>query len=139
MASASLTLYDENTGTSVYSLQSTSASKTVYAATGRSLAKPKKIEIERKFASSSSQANDHVLVRCIHTEQSTLSPFKLCTFSATLDISIPRDLTGFTGGTTADLMKRISNLCSAINANAAMAGANSANTGLNVLLSGGDL
>jgi len=139
MASATLTVYDENAGTTVYGLQSTSASKTVYVKTGRSLAKPQAVEIERKFASGSSGANDHVIVRLKQTEQSTLSPYKLCTFSATLDLSIPRDLTGFTGGTTADLMKRVMNLVSALNNNVACNVANASNTGLNTLLSGGDL
>jgi hypothetical protein len=139
MASSTLTLYDENSGTTIYALQSTSAQKTRYAVTGRSLAKPKAIEIERKFAPNNSSANDHIIVRVIQTEQSTLSPFKLSSFTASLDISIPRDLTGFTGGTTADLLKRISNLVSALNNNTACAVANSANTGLNLLASGGDL
>jgi len=139
MASSSLTLYNENSGTTVYSLQSTSAQKTTYAVIGRSLAKPQTIEIERKFAPNNSGANDHVIIRCKQTEQSTLSPYKLCTFSAVLDVSVPRDITGFSGGTTADLMKRIANLVSALNNSTALAVANASNTGLNAFLSGGDL
>jgi len=139
MASSSLTLYDENAGTTVYALQSTSATKTVYAKTGRSLAKPQNITIERKFAPSNSGANDHVIVTVNQTEQSTLSPYKLCTFSAKLDLSIPRDWTGFAAGTNADMLKRIANLVSSLNNNVALNVANASNTGLNAIVSGSDL
>jgi len=139
MASATLTLYDENTGTTVYALQSTSATKTIYAKTGRSLAKPQKVEIERRFAPTNSGANDQVIVRVVQTEQSTLAPYKLCTFSASLTLSIPRDFTGFTGGTNADMLKRIANLASALNNLGALNVANASNGGLNALISGSDL
>jgi len=139
MPSSSLTLYNENSGTTVYALQSTSATKTVYAVTGRSLAKPMIVTVERKFAQGNSSANDHVIVSVAQTEQSTLSPYKLTTFSAKLDLSIPRDWTGFSGGTNADMLKRIANLVSALNNSVALNVANSANTGLNAIVSGGDL
>lgn len=139
MASSTLTVYDQDTGTTVYALQSTSATKTVYAVSGRSLAKPQTITIERKFASGGSSGNDQVIVSCAQTEQSTLSPYKLTTFSARLILSIPRDWTGFSGGTNADFMKRISNLCSLLNKLAAMNGTNASNTQINALISGSDV
>jgi len=138
MASSSIVLYDENTGTTTYVLQSTSGTKTVFVESGRSLAKPKSITVERKFAPANSSANDHVIATVSQTEQSTLSPYKLVTFSAKLDLSIPRDWTGFTGGTNADLMKRITNLVSLFNHKAAANVANSANTELIAILSGND-
>jgi len=138
MASSSLTLYDENTGTTVYPLQSTSASKSVWAKLGRSLAKPQIVCIERKFANGNSGANDHVIVTVSQTEQSTLSPYKLCTFTAKLDLSIPRDWTGFSAGTNADMLKRIANLVSLLNGLGALAGTNAANTVMNAVVSGGD-
>jgi len=138
MASSSLTLYNENTGTTVFSLQSTGPQKTTYVVTGRSLAKPLAVVIERKYAPSNSKANDQVIVTVLQTEQSTLSPYQLCTFSAKLTLSIPRDLTGFSGGTTADLLKRISNLCSLLNNASAMNVANASNTVLGSITSGGD-
>jgi hypothetical protein len=139
MSSSSLTLYDENSGTSIYTLQSVGPNKTVWIKTGRSLAKPQAVSVERKLTPSGSGANDHVIVSVIQTEASTLAPYKLSTFVAKLDLSIPKDLTGFSGGTSADLMKRIANLVSALNGSTALAAANSANTGLNAILSGGDL
>jgi len=138
MPASALTLYNENTGTTVYSLQSSSATKTVWAVTGRSLAIPLCVSVERKLSGGGSPANDHILITVSQTEKSTLSPFKLTTFSAKLDLSIPRDWTGFTGGTSADMLKRIANLVSVINNSAALAVANSANTGLNAVFSGGD-
>jgi len=138
MPASSLTLYDENTGTSVYALQSTSATKTVWAKAGRSLAKPQTVSIERKIGGTGVTANDHIIVTVSQTEQSTISPFKLQTFSAKMDLSIPRDWTGFTGGTNADMLKRIANLVSVLNNAAALAVANSANTNLNAVVSGSD-
>jgi len=139
MPTSTLTLYDENTGTTAYSLQSTSATKSVWAKTGRSLAKPQWVSVERKFAPGSSGANDHVIVSVGQTEQSTLSPYKLQTFVAKLDLSIPRDWTGFTSGTNADMLKRIANLISALNNDVALNVANASNTGLVNVFSGGDL
>lgn len=138
MPASSMVLYNENTGTTTYALQSTSATKTVWAVTGRSLAKPMSLVVERKIGTGSNKGNDHVIITVTQTEQSTLSPFGLTTFQAKLDLSIPRDWTGFTGGTNADMLKRIANLVSAINNSAALAVANSANAGLNAVVSGGD-
>jgi hypothetical protein len=118
-------------------LQYTNDKKTRWIVTGRSLAKPMFMEVERKLSPNAS-ANDHIIVRSGRTEQSTLSPYKLVTFTATLDLSIPKDLTGFTGGTTADIMEQIINLVSQVNNAAAANVANASNTGLVSILSGGD-
>jgi len=139
MASSSITLYDENTGTTVYALASQSGTKTVYLEAGRSLAKPKSITVERKLSANGSSANDHIIVTVSQTEASTIAPFKLQTFSAKLDVSIPRDLTGFASGNTTDLLKRLSNLTSLLNHKVAMNVANSANTELQAIISGMDV
>jgi len=138
MASASLTLYNENSGTAVYALQSTSATKTTWAVTGRSLAKPMWVSVERKFAPANSSANDHVIVTVGQTVASTLSPYKLCTFSAKLDLSIPRDWTGFSGGTSAEMCARIANLVSLMNNSSALSCTNANNANMLAIFSGSD-
>jgi len=136
MASPTLTLYNENSGSTVYGLQQTGPSKTRWLVSGRSLAKPQFFEVERKFAPQNSGANDHVIIRCGVTEQSTLSPYKPCTFMASLDLSIPRDQTGCTA---VIIMKAISNLVCALNSGTTLYASNASNAGYASLLSGGDL
>lgn len=136
MASSTLTPYNEDSVQTTYALQSTSDRKTRWVVTGRSLARPQLVEIERKLAPNNSSANDHVIVRSSVTEQSTLSPYKPCTFSAVLDISIPRDQTGVT---TAIMLKQLSHLCSLLRMGTAMSTTNANNTNLNALISGNDL
>jgi len=140
MASSSLTLYDQDSGTTVYVLQSTSANTSRWVVAGRSLSKPKWIEISRKISPSGSSANDHVIVRVGQVEASTASPYPLKTYTATLDISIPRDLSGF-GATTSDavlaLEKVCNNLISALNHKVALTSIAS-NTELTNAFSGAD-
>jgi len=135
MPSSSLVLYDENAGTSTYTLASSSENKCTWVCANRSLAKPQKIEVERKLAPNNSGANDHMVITVTQTEASTLSPYKLCTFSAKLDFSIPRDWTGFTNS-NAYFMARIGNIVSLLNNTVALNVANGSNTILKNLVSG---
>jgi len=138
MPASSLSLYNENTGTTVFALQSTSALKSVWAVTGRSLAMPLTVSVERKLTPNAAGGNDHILISVSQTEKSTYSPYKLTNFTAKLDLSIPKDWSGFTGGTSSDMLKRIANLISVLNNAAALNVANASNTNLNAVFSGGD-
>jgi len=136
MASPTLSPFKSDTVQTTYALQSTSASKTRWVVTGRSLAKPYYVEVERKFAPNNSAANDHIILRVSATEQSTLSPYKNCTVAVSLDISIPRDQTGCT---TTVILEQVSTLCSLLRMQTAMSTSNGSNTGINALISGSDL
>jgi len=140
MPSSSLVPHNNNsTSTETFVLQSSNGSKTRWVVAGRTLAKPYAVDVERKIAPNNSNANDHVILRCTHTEASTLAPYKLATMSATLDLSIPRDLTGFTSGNLTDASRMLAIISSLVDANSAMSVENASNTAICALVSGNDL
>jgi len=69
---------------------STSPTGAKYQVSGRALASPYSIEINRKIGPVSATGNDHVIVRVSKTDPNSTTA-KPATVLCTLDISIPRD------------------------------------------------
>lgn len=89
MASATLTLYKNNTQTDVFSLAAQSAVGASYLVAGRTLSAPKVITVDRKI-NSNARANDKVSAKLTHTEINTTSGLP-ATFSVEVIISVPKD------------------------------------------------
>jgi len=90
MASASLTPYYNNSLQETFSLVSAGTDKTTWKVTGRDLALPKTLTIERKIGAPGKTANDHILIRISQSERNATTGL-IATASATLDLSIARD------------------------------------------------
>jgi len=90
MASATLSPYKSSAGTQAFVLTSTSATGARYQVSGREIACPYVVEIQRKLTASGASTNDHVTVRIARTERNATTS-KLATCQALLDISIPKD------------------------------------------------
>lgn len=90
MASSTIIPYKDHTTAVPFSLVSTSAEKTVYRVTGRSLGLPHEISVQRKIGGSGSKSNDHVIVRIARVEANAVTGIP-ATLLCSLDISIPRD------------------------------------------------
>lgn len=89
MASATLTLYKNNTQSDAFALASQNAAGATYLVAGRTLSAPKSITVTRKINANAS-ANDKVSVKLIHTELNATTG-KPATFSVECIISIPKD------------------------------------------------
>jgi len=132
MPSASLAPYQSNSVQMTFTLQSSNSSGAAWLVTARPLANPYKVELIRKIAPPNSMANDHVILRVSRTDANSTSG-KPATGSASLDISIPRDVA------TIDLseMKAVVGILSSLlNDNAALA---ATDVNRSALLSGLDL
>lgn len=90
MATETLTPYKNNTQTLSFLLQSSSSTKTTWLLSGRPIALPHTVSVERKPSASNAATNDHVIVRVSQMEQNPATG-KLATLQVTLDISIPKD------------------------------------------------
>lgn len=132
MATETLTAYETNSQTRVFSLKQTGPSSTSWIVSGRPLGTPYSLSIERKLSNSNSPSNDHIVLRAVRVEQNT-STGKLATFQASLDISIPKDQSILTPAVQKQV---ISTICSLLNEATAME-ATSAN--LTKLIEGRDL
>jgi len=109
MPSSSLVPYQSNSVSMSFTLQSSFASGARWLVTARPLANPYCVELNRKIAPPNSMANDHVILRVSRTDANSVTS-KPVTGSATLDISIPRDV----GTITLDEMKAVVGLLSSL-------------------------
>jgi len=90
MPTSTLNPYYDATHQGAFSLVTSSDKGALWLTSSRPLACPSSMEIIRKLTPPNSLANDHIIVRLVDTEQNATTA-KLATFSATLDISIPKD------------------------------------------------
>lgn len=132
MATTTLTAYTTNTLTQAFELQSTSETKTVWIATGREIACPYTVSVERKKASSNSPSNDHVVLRVTRIERNATTG-KLATFQSSLDLSIPKDQSILSA---TEQKKAISWISSCLNEGTAM---EATNANITKLIEGRDL
>jgi len=132
MSSASLTPYKNNSTTQAFTLVSNSATGALYSVASRSLATPYTVQITRKVGSPGALGNDHVFLKVSLSDPNSTTG-KIATGSATLDISIPRDVTTVT---QAELLEVLGILSSLLNDSTALAATTVART---ALLEGRDL
>jgi len=90
MSSSSLTPHYTGSTTKTFSLVSEQGSGAKWIVTGRALALPESIELQRKIGTNGSKANDHVILRLVRAEANSTTNL-IATAVVTLDISIPRD------------------------------------------------
>jgi hypothetical protein len=90
MATATLTPYCHNGIATSFGLVSTSANGAKWMKSGRDIACPYSIEIQRKLTAPNANTNDHVVVRIAETERNATTG-KLATGQILIDISIPKD------------------------------------------------
>lgn len=132
MASSSLLPYKNNTTTQTFALVSTSATGAKYQLSGRSLANPYVIEIQRKLTPANASGNDHVVLRVARTEANATTG-KLATFQVLLDISVPKDISVLTSAVQKEV---VSSLTSLLNECTAM---EATNANITSLIEGRDL
>lgn len=132
MASASLTLYRNNTQSTVFGLASQYVNGAEYKVTGRDLSIPYKITVERNLTSGNSVSNDRVSVRISRVERNATTG-KPATASVTLLVSIPKDTSVLTQTVQKELLAQ---MCSLLNDNVAV-GTTTVNT--SNIVSGSDL
>lgn len=132
MATDTITAYKNNTQTTVFLLQNSSATKTTWLVSGRAIALPFNLSVERKPSANNASTNDHVVLRLSRVEQNS-STGKLATLQVSLDLSLPKDQSVLTAGVQKEL---ISCLASILNESTAME-ATSAN--ITKLIEGRDL
>lgn len=89
MASASLTLYKNNTQTEVLNLVSQASTGASYKVAGRGLSTPISLTLDRKIQSGVSK-NDHVVIRLAQTDNN-VNTGKAATGQILIDVSIPKD------------------------------------------------
>lgn len=130
MASSSLTPYKDNTNQVTFSLVSTSADKTAFKVSGRSIACPYTIELSRKL--STGKTNDHVQVRVAITERNTTTSV-LATGQVLLDISIPKDQSIITNTVMTEVLGVLASLLDQATAN------NASSANRTALIEGRDL
>lgn len=132
MATETITAYEANAGTKSFVLANTNSVKTSWIVSGRAIALPYSLSVERKLSQPNSPSNDHVILRVGRVEQNATTG-KLATFQATLDISIPKDQSVLS---PAEQKKAISLLASILNENTAM---EATNANITKLIEGRDL
>lgn len=132
MATETITAYESNVATSVFVLAQTGATKTEWRKTGRALALPYSLSVERKIGNSNSPSNDHIVLRVSRVEANATTS-KLATFQVSLDISIPKDQTVLT---PAEQKKALSIIASILNEGTAM---EATNANITKLIEGRDL
>jgi hypothetical protein len=96
MASSTLTPYRDNTNQVTFNLVSQGADGATYKVSGRDLALPYAVEIQRKLSSGSSNANDRIKISVRRVERN-VDTGKLATLMVSSEISIPKDTSTLDG------------------------------------------
>jgi hypothetical protein len=109
MASSSLTPYKDNSNQVTFNLVTTSQNGSTYKVSGRELALPHVVEIQRKLTSNNSTGNDHVILRGARTERNATTG-KLATAQVMVDISIPKDQSTLDATAQAELLSCVASL-----------------------------
>lgn len=131
MAKSSLTPYYASSGQYTFQLVASGKDGAMWKVTGRDLACPFIVEIQRKLTSATANGNDHVVLRAARTERNATTG-KLATMQVLLDVSIPKDTSIIT---VAEQKKLVCTVASLLNAETAME-ATLAN--IDALIGGGD-
>lgn len=132
MASSSISPYRNSANTVVFQLVSTTATGAKYIVSGRDIACPYSIDINRKLTQSSATGNDHVQIRVARVERNATTQ-KLATCQAVVDISLPKD----TSILTAAIQTELLNVMTSVFRDATASAATNAN--ITALIEGRDL
>lgn len=126
MASSSLAPYKNNSTAVTFAYVGPISNGAQYKVSGRALACPHEITIEKFIGASGSAANDRVRITVRRVERNTTTD-KLATLKTSLEISIPKDLSIL--DTTAQL-EQLALMSSLLNDSTAMAATTAARTNI---------
>lgn len=109
MPTNSLTPYYNNTTQYTFVLVSTSDKVTSWKVSGRPLAQPFSLSIEKKIGATGQKTNDHVVVKVSKTDANSTSA-ELATCNVSMDISIPRDASAIAASEVIEMLGVLSSL-----------------------------
>jgi len=118
MASSTLTPYRDNTNQVTFNLVSQGIDGATYKVSGRDLALPYSVEIQRKLTTGSSSANDRVKLIVRRVERN-VDTGKLATLMVSSEISIPKDTSTLDGTAQIEICAILASLLNDATANAA--------------------